>query len=259
MEINWSIIACCVIGLFTLVGFFRGWWKEALTTIALAILVFFLQNPDLAHTFISYVNLFITTLWNLLPDFITTAISDFLLLIFNINTAGGPIQLDPSQPGTWVVILVMLVTVAALISRVSFVNQPNSLGKILGALVGALNGFLILSIIREYLDGRTLPGGQTVATSDVTFSGSSSFGQAASGVSLQATDLPTVTVMDSVMPWIVVGIGVLLAFAVIRTKVGIDTNKAGGRKLNYKKLPPFYSTPKKKKPATLDDVIKKIF
>ena len=38
MQINWMVLTYFVIGLFILNGFFRGWWKEAITLSFLAIL-----------------------------------------------------------------------------------------------------------------------------------------------------------------------------------------------------------------------------
>ena len=65
IEINWSAITYYVIGLFALSGFFRGWWKEAITAFFLGILVFLLRTPDVALTIHSadqnlYANLLLT-------------------------------------------------------------------------------------------------------------------------------------------------------------------------------------------------------
>ncbi len=69
MGINWTVLALLVIGLFALAGFFKGWWKEAITTIFLGILAFFLQVPDVAQLFIDLTNLVIFTIWKILPSF----------------------------------------------------------------------------------------------------------------------------------------------------------------------------------------------
>ena len=56
MEIDWTVLTYAVIGLFALTGFFRGWWKEAVTTIFLVILLFFLQQPAIAESFVAVIN-----------------------------------------------------------------------------------------------------------------------------------------------------------------------------------------------------------
>ena len=242
LQINWSVVACFVITFFAIAGFSRGWWKEAITTVFLAVLIFFLQNPDLAQQFINAMNNFIAMVWNFLPESITSVINEFLLLVFNIDTFGGVFQFDPSAPATWLAMLALFVAVSILIGRLSFGFSPTGLGKLLGILVGAFNGFLILNIVREYLDGRALPGQTTASTSEVVLVGSSSYGTAADNVAVQMTGLPGYTVMDSIIPWILMGVGVLFLFAVLRTRVGIAKSQ-DGRKVEAR-MPPFYRKPK---------------
>ena len=253
MQINWSMIACFSIGFFAIAGFSRGWWKEAVTTIILAILIFFLQNPDQAQQFIQLANDGIATVWSFVPNFMTTAITDFLQFAFGINTGGGPYQFDPADASTWLTILAGLVVVGVLIGRLSFGNPPTGLGKMLGLLVGGLNGFLILSLVREYLDGRALPG-QPPPSTEITLVGSSAFGPASDAVSVQMVGLPNYTIMDSVIPWVLMGVGLLFLFSVLKTRVGVATNR-DGRKIQTK-LPPFYKVPPQKKEAkkTLVDI-----
>ena len=105
MAINWTVLMLLVIGLFALAGFFKGWWKEAITTIFLAILVFFLQVPGAAQFFIDLINFVIATVWRILPDFVL----DFLDTIFGIGTTGGPPQIDASSPQTWLIMLILFI------------------------------------------------------------------------------------------------------------------------------------------------------
>ena len=48
MEINFTVLTYFAIGLFALNGLFRGWWKEAISTFFLILLVFLLQQPGVA-------------------------------------------------------------------------------------------------------------------------------------------------------------------------------------------------------------------
>ena len=75
-------------------------------------------------------------------------------------------QFDAGSTTTWIIVLILAITLAILISRlmppggvrssgVAYTVRP--LGSILGGVLGAVNGFLIINLIREYVDGRNLP------------------------------------------------------------------------------------------------------
>lgn len=259
MVINWALVTCLVIGFFAWSGLARGWWKEAITTVFLAILVFLLQQPDLALGLIDGLNSLISTIWDIIPASLQTLISDTLETFLGISAASSTPQISATDPGVWVIILLVVVAASTLIGRYSFNNKPTALGAFFGALMGGLNGFLVLNLVREYLDGRALPG-QTPQTDEITMVGASAFGSASSTITLQATNLPSVTLLDSAIPWLVIGGGVLLAIMAFTTRVVIEKNKEGGARINSKKLPPFYSAPPPaKKPKNVEEVIDKLF
>ena len=243
MEINWMIVTYIVVGYFAISGFSRGWWKEAVTTIVLALLIFFLQNPGWAGSFIDLVNGLIATVWSVIPGSITPTLSNGIEAAFAINTAGGAFQFDGATPGTWLTILAVVVGIAILFSRATLGSEPTLLGKMMGAFVGGINGFLVVNLVREYLDGRALPGQtQTVSTARITVVGGSSFGPPAPDVSIQAVELPDFTILDSIIPWVAIAIGLLFLFSVFRTRVGVASSP-DGKKLTAK-VPPFYKQPK---------------
>jgi hypothetical protein len=126
---------------------------------------------------------------------------------------------------------------AILFGRISANYQPTGLGSLFGAIIGGFNGLLILNLVREYLDGRALPG-RVAATSELKLVGQSDFGPAASGVSIQATGLPSYTILDSALPWIAIAIGVFFLFSILRSRIGI-ARSADGSKIQTK-VPPFY-------------------
>ena len=77
MEINWTVLTYFIIGLFILNGFFRGWWKEALTTAILVFFVFLLQQPGVAEGFINLINGFLNSVWQILPESFRNFLQDF--------------------------------------------------------------------------------------------------------------------------------------------------------------------------------------
>lgn len=261
MEINWTLLTYIVVIYFALSGLSRGWWKEAITTFALAILLLFLQNPDWARSFIILINQIIAAVWQYIPTGLTGFVNDGLGNFLAIETQGGaPYQIDPAAPETWFTILSIVLGAALLIGRFSFAYMPTFLGRVLGAVVGGVNGWLLLSIAREYLDGRALPGNEVAAaTSEITLVGVSSFGPPSTSLAMRATDLPSFTVMDSFLPWVVIGGSLVFLFAVFKTRLGVAKNAEGGRKIDWR-VPPFYQKPKKpQKPEKAEDVIKKLF
>ncbi len=242
MQINWALVSCFIIVFFAISGFSRGWWKEAVTTIILTILVFFLQNPDLAERFINIINGIIAAVWVVIPRSLIVGINDFMQTLTGSGFGSTPIQFDPTASGTWLTILLIVVAGAILLGRASLGLHPAPLGKLMGVIVGALNGFLVLSLAREYMDGRALPG-QAAPPAEITIVSSNSFGPAASSLSLQFTNLPGYTILDSVIPWVLFGGGLLILFAVFKTRVGIASS-ADGKKIQTKP-PPFYKRPPK--------------
>lgn len=242
MQVDWTLLIYLFIVYFAIGGLSRGWWREAVTTTFLAALILLLQNPDWAQAIITTVNEAIAALWSYIPTGITDVIDDGLTTFFAVTTrSDAPFQLDAGASETWFFILVVVLGLAFLIGRIGFPYQPTALGRVLGVGLGALNGYLLLSIAREYLDGRALPGQgdtATAAASEVTLVGGSSFGPPASSVAIQAVDLPNLTVMDSVIPWIAVGVGVLFLFALINTRIRLLSSNEG-RKIETI-IPPFY-------------------
>ena len=240
MQINWTMLTYLVVIYFAVSGFSRGWWREAVTTVFLAVLVFLLQNPDLSQSIIDTINGWIATLWSFIPTGITSVVDNGLNNFFAVTTrSDAPFQLDATAPETWFFILIIFMVLAAIIGGIGFRYQPTGLGRLLGVGMGALNGYLVLSIAREYLDGRALPGGDVAsASSEVSLVGGSSFGQAASSVNVQAVNLPNITLMDSAIPWIVIGVGGLFLFALINTRIRFLTSSEG-RKIEAQR-PPFY-------------------
>jgi uncharacterized membrane protein required for colicin V production len=239
MEINWTVLTYIVIVYFAISGFSRGWWKEAIITVVLAIFIFLLQNPNIAQTLIDGLNSLIATIWSFIPTEITPVVNTGLATVFAVQTGSNNAwQADASDPGTWLTLLAVAIGIAILFTRFSFNYSPTGLGSLLGGLVGALNGFLIINLVREYLDGRALPGQQVAYTSELTLVGGSSFGPASQNLSIQVGDLPRFTVLDSILPWLVIGAGIIFLVAVLRTRIGV-ARSADGRKVETR-VPPFY-------------------
>lgn len=241
MEINWTVLTYFVIGLFALSGFFKGWWKEAVTTVLLTILVFLLQNPTAAELVIETLNDILATVWGFIPDSLLPTIDATLNSVLGVETRGGAIQANAGDASTWLIILILVIAASIIFSRTTLPGgiiqpgvryAPTPTGSVLGGLIGGLNGFLIMNLVREYLDGRNLPGG--LLTEIAPAGGGGSVGIASSGVAIQAVEVPSFTILDSFLPWIIVGGGLLILLAILRNRVGLHSRK-GFRRIDYKR------------------------
>jgi hypothetical protein len=229
VQINWTVVTYIIVGLFALSGFFKGWWKEAITTFFIAILLLFLAVPTLAGWFIDTVNYLITFTWGILAD---AGI-----------VAGPPIQLDAGDGNTWLVILLLFIGLAIFISRAGLPNiitgggvykayVVTPLGSVLGSLLGGLNGFLILNLARHYLEGTNLPGGDPPAT-EIAMTSTGTVAIASPGVNIQFANLPNFTVFNVFLPWIIVALILLVIFLTWKyreipwgyVKYGVTTKK----------------------------------
>jgi len=224
MEIDWTVLAYIFIGLFALSGFFKGWWKEAITTYFLLFLVRLLYFPALAQFFITAINFVFALIAQILPADLRITLANWLETGLGLPTVDGAVQLDPTNGGTWLVILVIFVGVGILLGRYLLPNHfkegvvytPGFRASLLGALIGAFNGFMIVSLILAYIGG----GDSSEATAST----------GAAGV-LRAVDVPSFTLTESVAPWIFVGLSILLILAVFGSRVHIVKNKEGFTKM----------------------------
>ena len=236
MEINWTMLTYAVIALFALSGFYKGWWKEAITAAFLALLMLLLKSPELAQSFVDGINRIVGVVWRIVPS----SIKPTLEQVFNIGPGAVP-TVDASDPTTWLIILVFLMLVSIIISRSSLPNsgpgkgyEVRPMGSVLGGLLGGLNGFIVMGLIRAYLNGSNLPGNETGAppTEIVTAAGGS-VGVATTDVVITATDVPAFTLLDSYLPWALIVLGGMVFIMALTNRVGMST-KDGYRKVSQK-------------------------
>jgi hypothetical protein len=224
MQINWVLLTYFVIGVFALAGFFRGWWKEGVTTGGLAFLFVLLNNSQMAAELINFTNSVITAVWSLSPSTFQSLFVDVLVVEVS---PGRAFQLDASSPSTWIWLLMLMVVFTTTLGRSTGPSSDvRSIARFLGGLLGGFNGFLSISLLREYLDGRFLPGdGLSSQAGNI----------ATNGVVIQATNLPTYTVMDSLMPWIIIIISLLVFLTALNSRVGLPKNRIRFWELDYRK------------------------
>ena len=228
-EVNISLLTYIIVIIFAISGFYRGWWKEAITTIVLSFLIFLLQSPELAQSLIEIYNSFVAWFWDIVPD----SLKGFFSSFFGIEASGAALQADANSATTWLVILILLLLGVMILNRFLLpgaarqgaVYTATPMGSILGALLGGLNGFIIANLILEYLLGGALPGEET--PTEIAVSGGQNV-VVASGI-----DYPAFSILEGYLPWIIMGLGFLLLVAVLRNRVGIH-NRNGYRRIDYR-------------------------
>jgi hypothetical protein len=232
MEVNWTILAYIIIGLFALSGFFKGWWKEAITSYFLIILALLLYFPVVAQLLIASLNMVFALIARILPDSLRVSLANLIEAGLGIPTVNGAIQLDASNGGVWLIILLICIGMAILLSRALIPNtfrlgikqiyRPTLAASMLGALIGAFNGFLIISLILAYV------GGQGSSGAAPTMAGTN---QARVGI-LQGVAVPSFSLTESWVPWLFILIGVMFFSAAIGNRISIKRDKDGYVKIN---------------------------
>jgi hypothetical protein len=239
VEINWTVLTYIVIALFAISGFSRGWWKEAVTTIILVIFIVLLQIPEVAEAVIEFFNGVVAFIWDILPDTLRSGVESTVEAVFAIQVDDPPFQIDVGDPASWLLIFLAFLALSVLLSRFFLpqgarpgeVYEVTPLGSFLGALLGGVNGFLIINLVREFIYGRFLPGGR-LPTEIAGVQDGAAFTTASSGVGIRATSVPSFTLFDSFIPWVVIGLGIFLFMALLRNRVAL-TNTKGFRRINY--------------------------
>ena len=243
VEINWQVLSLFIITIFAMTGFSRGWWRESITLTLLAGLVFLLQQPDLAERFVGIINSIVALVWRFIPTNIKTATVENVGTVIGLTSTGAP-QFDPSSTSTWLFILGIIMIGSIIFGRSSLSTPPTLVGRIIGAFAGVLNGFLAVSIAREYLDGRALPGTEELANSSsaIPIISSNTYAPPAEAYMVQFSNLPSQTILDNVIPWLVMGAGGILLVSVFLSRVKVDVGTRGTK--IQTRLPPYYKKPK---------------
>ncbi|HMQ50509.1 MAG TPA: hypothetical protein PKE64_02240 [Anaerolineae bacterium] len=234
MEINWTVVTLVVMGGFALTGFLRGWWKESVNTIFLGLLIFLLRQSQLAQLLIETLNQVLDFLWQLIPGAFRDQLGVWLEPVFGLDE----LRADAGAGATWFTILLLSIGGAILLSRFLmpsghrprfpyYIYSVTWSGAILGALLGLLNGWIITSLLREYLLGQSLPNNDLAAGMIATQ-------QATAQPVVQALQTPANTILDSFVPWLVIIFGLFLAAAAAKSRVLVERNKQGFTKVQLK-------------------------
>ncbi len=230
IEIDFITLTYMVIAVFGLVGFLRGWWKEAITTGLLTILLVMLKEPSFAGTIVEFIGRIVGGIW----DAVTLLFESSEVISTTVQVQAPP-EVDAEQYSIYIIILVVLVIASYFFGKMGLATDLSAGARILGALMGFYNGFVIVSLVREFMIGRFLPGAPDVSAAAAP----------PSSMSLQVNNLPQASIADSPTAFFFISIGFVVFFLALVTGWRVDRMKIGRTE------PPLYR--KQKKSRKSDD------
>jgi hypothetical protein len=146
LPVEYSDLVSLFLFIFALVGLMRGWYKEGITSLFAAFLALLVWRPEVARMVIGR----ITEVLKLLLAFIRTGLNPESQALAEPSTGLGSL-LDPNSYEIYVVITVVLLAVSYVVGEATFKQRMTALGRILGALLGGFNGYIILSLIKQFI------------------------------------------------------------------------------------------------------------
>ena len=207
ITLNFETLALIVVALFALGGFLRGWWREAITTVALVLLTIFLTQPELADKIIQFINNIIEIIWNL--------VSGVFGAIFGGAEATAaaettpPIVLDPSDRSMYVIILIIVILISYFLSKVTLGGRTMSVdSRIFGGILGAINGYLAVNLFIEFIVGRFFPDTGLTAQS-----------AAPESLTIAVTGVPSESAFADSPYVLILGLGVIVLALVLANRV----------------------------------------
>ena len=146
LPIEYSDVLTLVLGIFAFVGVMRGWYREGVTTLFATLLAVLVWKPAVAEKIIETIN-------------------DVIKLFVLFFKAGGSLDpnrisaqtvdpgwlLDPDSYRLYVVVTVILLIVSYFVGESTFKGKVTPLSRLLGGILGAFNGYVILSLVKEYM------------------------------------------------------------------------------------------------------------
>jgi len=143
-AIPYDQLLLLVMGLFMFVGGTRGWYREFISTVVLVALTVFLIRPEMATPMVKYIAGFL----RIVVAFFRSGLS---LDLGQLGDAAGNIELpfDASNPYMFFIIGLVIFVLLSY-SSAGGGGQVTALSRLLGGLLGLFNGFLVISLFKEY-------------------------------------------------------------------------------------------------------------
>jgi len=212
VEIPYDQLMLLVMALFMFVGATRGAHHEGITTFGLVVLLALLLEPGLAAPIIGYVS-------RLVRLIIAFVVSHFSVDIRTLMDTYAKITVPFGAENPYAFLIFALVAFVLLSYSTRGAKDITALSRILGGLLGLFNGFLVISLFKEYV----IKYIQTRSPS-VTALGSPA------RVSVALSDLPTSgPLAGHSWQFVVALLGAVAALLFISSAVGMPLKRKGGK------------------------------
>jgi uncharacterized membrane protein required for colicin V production len=145
LPISYDQLMLLVMGLFMFVGATRGWRQEFISSCVLVVLTAILIQPGLAAPIVDYISKIIRLVLAFIQEF---GKLDFAALEARYQAIKLPF--DGSNPYA-LLIAVLIGFVLISYSIRGNIKGVTAFSRILGGLLGLFNGFLVISLFRQYV------------------------------------------------------------------------------------------------------------
>lgn len=204
LPIEYSDLMTLVLFLFALVGFMRGWYKEGITSFCSAALAILVWRPAVAREIIDKLNQIIKIVVMVFKSGFSLDPSQIMA-----QSVDPDLLLNSDSYRLYLVLTIALLILSYVVGEATFKDRLTPLGRLLGGLLGLFNGYVVVSVTKEYMLNDLRAKGQLAAQ--------------ANELSIQMTDVP--------MSNIFAGYGIIFVFIVV---IGVVALLVAGDRL---KLP----------------------
>lgn len=207
ISIDYSQLSTIMIFLFVAVGFFRGFAREVFTSIVLLGLNYLIVNPSIARTVMDWANTFVK-----LPAVVVNNPS-VVANAQSLATAYGdasPVITDDNSYMFFLLVLIALLFGSYLLGGRAIGQEAISpLSRILGGVLGFLNGSMIISLAKDYLMGNFLKTTTAAATSATAQSAMPHT------LAFEVNNVPAQPALTSTMTLLFIGAGVFVVLMIV--------------------------------------------
>jgi hypothetical protein len=194
LPIEYGEVMTLVLIIFGIVGMMRGWYREGVTAIFVAVLAVLVWRPEIGESIIGWINgflRFIVAFFKAGLTFNTTKLT--------VEVAATDPILDPDSYRFWIIVTVILVGISYWVGEATFNGSMVPIGRLLGGIIGAANGFVLFSLVKQYLANYWSAQGRIVATT----------GQ----VAIEMTNVPAASFIS--------GYGIIFVLVILVAVVGL--------------------------------------
>jgi hypothetical protein len=210
ISIDYTQLSTILIILFVGVGFFRGFAREVFSSIVLLGLNYLIVNPSMAKTLMDLANSVIK-----LPSVIVnnpSAVTSAQSLATAYSAATAPITTDNSYLFFMIVLGGLLGGSYLLGGKAIGQEAIAPLSRLLGGVLGFMNGSMIIWLAKEYLLGNFLNNTGTTTTATATATAQSAVPHT---LAFEVNNVPTQPLLSSSMTLLLIAAGVFVVLMLV--------------------------------------------